>query len=98
MEFIEIKNTVLLKKNWQLLIRGDEGHTADPAVSKAIGDCHGFDLIPPRRNCKPDCLQDAHLVGIGHFVLHALSEKAVKTAPIVGLQVPDNSSIARLQL
>ncbi|KAH6591515.1 hypothetical protein BASA50_008691 [Batrachochytrium salamandrivorans] len=82
----------------RLLIRGDEGHTADPAVSKAIGDCHGFDLIPPRRNCKPDCLQDAHLVGIGHFVLHALSEKAVKTAPIVGLQVPDNSSIARLQL
>ncbi|KAH9274800.1 hypothetical protein BASA83_003007 [Batrachochytrium salamandrivorans] len=86
------------KKNWQLLIRGDEGHTADPAVSKAIGDYHGFDLIPPRWNCKPDCLQDAHLVGIGHFVLHALSEKAVKTAPIVGLQVPDNSSIARLQL
>jgi hypothetical protein len=43
-------------------------------------------------------LQDVQFVRIGHLVLHALPEKDVEGAPIVGLQVPDDTCIARLQL
>jgi hypothetical protein len=44
-----------------------------------------------------DCLQDVQFVRIGHLVLHTLPERDDEGAPIVGLEVPDDICIARLQ-
>ena len=65
---------------------------------KAVDDGIKFDLIITCQNCNPGCLQDIDLVGTGYLVLHSLPEKAVERAPIIVIQVPDNPSIARLQL
>ncbi len=67
-------------------------------MAKAIIDCFWLHIHVPGCNNNVHSLEDVDLLGVCYLVPKALNEEAIETAPIVCLEAPDNSCVARLNL
>jgi hypothetical protein len=65
---------------------------------KAVADCFWLHIHAPGYNSNVHSLEDVDLLKVCYLVLEALNEEAIETAPIVSLEVSDNSCVARLNL
>jgi len=57
-----------------------------------------LDFIIPRGDDKLDGPQNVDLLWLRHLVLNVLEKSTVEAATVVGLEVADDASIARLNL